>query len=109
LRLRKEYCEFEGYVARPCLKKQNTPKTKITTYQHDTNELLAKQNIKRQLSAGGSCWYNLSHLGGRNQKDCALRLPRQIVLETLSQKYTTQESASRVAQVVESCLAGMRP
>jgi hypothetical protein len=40
-----------------------------------------------------------SYLGGKDQEDRGS--PRQIVRETLSQKYPTQNRAGRVAQVVE--------
>jgi hypothetical protein len=42
-----------------------------------------------------------SYLGGRYQEDHSLKLARQIVCETLSQKYPTENRAGRVMQVVE--------
>jgi hypothetical protein len=49
---------------------------------------------------------NPSYLGGRDQEDHSLR-PVQAKSKTLTQKYATQKTAGRVAQVVE--LARVRP
>jgi hypothetical protein len=46
---------------------------------------------------------NPIYLGDKDQDDLSSRTARQIVQETLSQKYPTQKRAAEIAQVVE-CL-----
>jgi hypothetical protein len=52
---------------------------------------------------------NLSYSGDRDQEDLGSKPFRQIVLKTLSQKYSKQNRAGGVVQVVEHCRASMRP
>jgi hypothetical protein len=49
---------------------------------------------------------NPSYSGGRDQKDCGSKL---VGVETIPQKYSTQNRVGRVVQVVERHLASMRP
>jgi hypothetical protein len=53
----------------------------------------------KELGNSGSLC-NPSYSKGRDQEDLVQSQPRQIILETLSQKYSTQNIAAGVAQVV---------